>query len=156
MVSVSPRLRDSLDYEEPDAIDPRLSLGFQSMSIGSHDDDDYEHPEADYRPKSRGSDPTSRKKKRQRHAQALFGAFADKEYQYETVADGDVFRLIELYPGVGSEAISCRLFYQSYKEPEHEYTCLSYCWQTNIRVGITTLGLLLHLLSLSDISPLIL
>ena len=78
MVSVSPRLRDSLDYEEPDATDPRLSLGFQSMSIGSHDDEDYEHPEADYRPKSRGSDPTSRKKKRVHYASDEFDSDNEK------------------------------------------------------------------------------
>lgn len=135
MVSTSPRLRDSLDYEEPDSFDPRLSSGFQSMSIGS--DEEFAHPEPDYRPRSRGSDPLTRKKKRQRQTQALFGSLADKEFQYETVADGDSFRLIELYPGVGTEAILCRLFYQSYKEPEHDYTCLSYCWQTNVRVSVS-------------------
>lgn len=132
MVSVSPRLRDSLDYEEPDAIDPRLSSGFQSMSFESGDEE-IEHPEDDYRPRSRGSDHSSRKKKRQRLIKTLFSAFADKEFQYDTVADGDVFRLLELAPGIGNEVVSCRLFYQSWKKPEHEYICLSYCWETTTR-----------------------
>ena len=134
MVSVSPRMRDSLDFEEPEAIDPRLSHGFQSMSFESGDSDhDSSYHQDDIRPRSRGSDPTTRKKKRQRHIKSLFGELAEHEFKYETVADGDVFRLIELAPGIGTEVVSCRLFYQSWKKPEHEYTCLSYCWETTVR-----------------------
>lgn len=134
MVSVSPRMRDSLDFDEAESIDPRLSFGFQSMSLESGDEE-LCHTD-DYRPRSRASDPSTRKKKRQRHIKTLFGDLADREFEYETVADGDVFRLIELAPGIGSEAVSCRLMYESYKKPEHEYICLSYCWSTTARDAV--------------------
>jgi len=127
MVSLSPRLRDDLEYDEPETIDPRMSFGFQSMTFESGDEE-FEHPDDFHRPQSRGADPSLRKKKRHRQNKALFGEIAQTPFSYETVADGDLFRLIEVAPGIGSEAISCRMLYETIKAPKNDYRCLSYCW----------------------------
>lgn len=127
MVSVSPRLRDSLEYEEPDAVDPRLSAGFHSLSIGSTDYDHHDPRPLFERPFSATADPAaSRRKRRQRKSdQALDHAVP---FQYRTVADGDAFRLVVLLPGTGNALVECRLLWESSKHPQRDYSCLSYCW----------------------------
>ena len=128
MVSISPRLRDSLDYEEPDTIDPRLSFGFRSFSIDSSKYEEYE-PQNDHRPYSAGGDPAAtRRRRRQRQSDLVFDNLAP--FQYPTVADGDLFRLVVLLPGTGTEPIQCNLIFESSKRPQRDYRCLSYCWET--------------------------
>ena len=129
MVSVSPRLRDDLDYEsEPAPLDPRFTLGFRSITIGS---EEYEHfePQDDHRPYSASGDSSSsRRRRRQRCSDVAFDHL--EPYRYRTVADGDLFRLAVVFPGSGSQPIHCRLIWESSKNPKRDYRCLSYCWQT--------------------------
>lgn len=129
MVSVSPRLPDDLDYDEDQApLDPRFTLGFRSISIGS---ELYEHfePYDDHRPYSASGDPSaSRRRRRQRCSDVSFEHL--DRYRYRTVADGDLFRLAVIYPGSGTAPIHCRLIWESSKDPKRDYRCLSYCWQT--------------------------
>lgn len=128
MVSVSPRLRDSLDYEEPEATDPRLSFGFRSLSINSAE---YEHhePQDDRRPFAGSPDPAAgRRRRRQRRSdQALDHAVP---YHYRTIADGDVFRLAVILPGTGGAPVECQMIWESSSKPQRDYRCLSYCWET--------------------------
>ncbi|KAK3684688.1 hypothetical protein LTR37_020018 [Vermiconidia calcicola] len=128
MVSVSPRLRDSLDYEEPDTIDPRLSLGFSSISLDSSGYEEYELHD-DRRPYSASGDPSSsRRKRRQRESDQAFDQLAP--FEYRTVADGDLFRLAVVLPGTAKQSIECRLIWEHSKKPQRDYVCLSYCWET--------------------------
>lgn len=128
MVSVSPRLRDSLDYEEPQETDPRLTIGFCSLSIEGSAYQDYE-PREDERPVSACSDSTNARRLRQqkKHNQHLLGL---TPFSYRTVADGDVFRLVVIKPGHGNQPIDCQLIWTSSRLPDRDYKCLSYCWQT--------------------------
>ena len=128
MVSISPRMRDSLDYEDPETIDPRLSLGFRSMSLESSGHEEYEFRD-DSRPQSASGDPSAtRKKRRLRRSDLHFSGL--NAFRYTTVADGDDFRLAVLYPGTGLELIQLRLIWESSKKPQYDYKCLSYCWET--------------------------
>lgn len=133
MVSISPRMRDSLDYEEPDTIDPRLSFGFRSMTLDSSGYEDLEDSTyLDERPFSAASDPSKdKKKKRQRQSDARFENLAP--FQYRTVADGDLFRLAVILPGTGTHPVECQLIWESSRAPTHDYRCLSYCWETIVR-----------------------
>lgn len=131
MVSVSPRLRDSLDYEDPEESDPRLTFGFRSLSIeGSA----YQHYDPDYdeRPVSASSESLNARRNRQQkaHEQHMLGL---TPFSYRTVADGDVFRLCVIKPGYGNQPIDCQLIWKSSKLPKRDYKCLSYCWQTTER-----------------------
>lgn len=130
MVSVSPRLRDSLDYEEPEATDPRFSFGFRSLSLESTGYEEYEpHNQYERRPYSANGDPAAtRKKRRQRQSDLAFEKLAP--FQYRTVADGELFRLAVVLPGTGSAPIECQLHWESAKKPRRDYRCLSYCWET--------------------------
>ncbi|EMC98427.1 hypothetical protein BAUCODRAFT_32462 [Baudoinia panamericana UAMH 10762] len=128
MVSVSPRLRDSLDYEEPEATDPRFSLGFRSLDLATNGYDQYEL-QYDHRPFS-GFPKTGaieRKRRRRQSDQVLDYAVP---FQYRTTADGEAFRLALLLPGTGTSPVECRLIWESSKRPKREYACLSYCWET--------------------------
>ncbi|KAK3711102.1 hypothetical protein LTR37_009889 [Vermiconidia calcicola] len=119
MVSVSPRLRDSLDYEEPDTIDPRLSLGSSSASLDSSGYEEYELQD-DHRPYSASGDPSSsRRKRRQRESDQAFDQLAP--FKYRTVADGDLFRLAVVLPGTGKQPIECRLIWEHAKKPKRDY-----------------------------------
>lgn len=126
MVSVSPRLRDNLEEDEPD--DPRFVLGFRSISIGSSDYEEYELQD-DHRPYSAGSDPSASRRRR-RHRQSNQRFVNLETFEYRVCADGDLFRLFELFPGTGLQPIEGRLEFQFSRQVEHDYTCLSYCWQT--------------------------
>jgi len=127
MVSVSPRLRDSLDYEEPDTIDPRLSASFRSLSIGSTDYDRHDPRPLFERAFAANPDPAAtRRKRRQRNSdRALDHAVP---FQYRTIADGDAFRLVVLLPGTGNAPVECSLLWESSNHPQRDYLCLSYCW----------------------------
>lgn len=128
MVSVSPRMRDSLDYEDPEESDPRLSWGFRSLTLGSSDYDRHDL-EDDHRPFSASPDPSaSRRRRRQRQSDAEL--WHVQPHEYRTVADGDLFRLAVLKPGTGSRVIEIELIWESTKSPRRDYKCLSYCWQT--------------------------
>ena len=131
MVSISPRMRDSLDFEDPDTIDPRLN-NFRSLSLNSAEYEDLEnstHLDANRRPFSAASDPAKeRKKRRQRASDAVFDHLP--EFKFRTVADGDLFRLVVLLPGTASEAVECRLLWESSRHPARRYRCLSYCWES--------------------------
>ena len=129
MVSVSSRLRDDLDYEsDPAPLDPRFTLGFRSISIGSEEYEQYD-PQDDPRPSSAsGSSSSSRRRRRQRCSDVAFDHL--EPYQYRTTADGDLFRLAVIFPGSGTQPIQCRLIWESSKNPKRDYRCLSYCWQT--------------------------
>lgn len=133
MVSVSPRMRDSLDYEEPDAIDPRFTLGFRSISLDSSGYEDLEDSTyLDERPFSAHSDPTKeKKKKRQRQSDAHFNNLAP--FKYRTVADGELFRLAVILPGTGTQPIECQLIWETSRTPQRDYRCLSYSWETIVR-----------------------
>ena len=126
MVSVSPRLRDDLEFEEDP--DPRFALGFRTLSLGSEEFDQYQ-PHDDHRPYSASSDSSaSRRRRRQRCSDTAFDQL--EPYQYQTVADGDLFRLAVIFPGSGTQPVHCRLIWESSKNPKRDYRCLSYCWQT--------------------------
>lgn len=133
MVSVSPRMRDSLDYEDPDTIDPRLSFGFRSLTLDSSGYEDLEDSTyLDERPFSSHSEPTKdRKKKRQRQSDAKFENLAP--FKYHTVADGELFRLVVILPGTGMQPIECQLLWETSRSPTRGYRCLSYCWETTVR-----------------------
>ena len=132
MVSVSPRMRDSRDDEEPEAVDPRFTLGFRSISLDSSGYEDLEDSIEDLhdrRPFSAGSDPSaSRRKRRQRRSDASFEHLIP--FKYRTVADGDLFRLAVVLPGTGIAPVECRLIWESSKQPQRDYICLSYSWET--------------------------
>jgi putative ubiquitin-RnfH superfamily antitoxin RatB of RatAB toxin-antitoxin module len=134
MVSVSPRMRDSLDYEEPDTIDPRMEWGFGSLTLSSSGYEDHDHDHIDdHRPFYASPDPSSsRRKKRQQQQQTDFDHVQDHEYQ--STAHGDAFRLAVLKPGAGTQAIEIELIWGSIKAPQRrDYKCLSYCWQTTVQ-----------------------
>jgi hypothetical protein len=133
MVSVSPRLRDSLDYEDPEETDPRFTLGFRSLSLAS---EEYAHFEQfdDHRPSSGHQDAlNTRKRRRQRDSDRMLKHAVP--FQYRTTADGDVFRVAILLPGRGTAPIQCRLEWENSRKPRHEYRCLSYCWETTERTA---------------------
>lgn len=128
MVSVSPRIRDSLDYEEPGEIDPRLSVGFRSLSINSAE---YEHHEIQDDRRAFAGSPdasASRRRRRQRQSDIAFDHIVD--FKYLTVADGDAFRLAVILPGSGKDPLEVQLVWESSNRPSRDYRCLSYCWQT--------------------------
>lgn len=132
-VSLSPRLRDSLDFEDPEETDPRFTLGFRSLSL---EGTQYQHHDPDYdeRPVSSSSDPLNARRARRlrqhdQHLKAL------PPFKYNTVADGDVFRLVVLKPGYGSQPIDCQLIWRSSRTTIRDYKCLSYCWQTTDRAA---------------------
>lgn len=130
MVSVSPRLRDSSDYEDPGETDPRL-YGFRSLSLQSTEYDHYD-PVADHRPYSASPDPlNTRRTRRQRRTETLLRNHPP--FTYRTRADGDTFRLAVIKPGSGTQPIDCQLIWESSKSPRRDYKCLSYCWQTPMR-----------------------
>ncbi|KAK6442308.1 hypothetical protein LTR95_001440 [Oleoguttula sp. CCFEE 5521] len=129
MVSVSPRLRDSLEYEDPENVDPRMSWGFRSLTLSSagHSYEDLEYAD-DERPFSASADPGSARRKRRQRQSDLELSHVES-HSYRTVADGDSFRLAVLKPGTGSAPIDIDLIFESSKQPKREYRCLSYCWQ---------------------------
>ncbi|KAK0364402.1 hypothetical protein LTR91_003749 [Friedmanniomyces endolithicus] len=126
MVNTSPRLRDSLDYEDPEETDPRLFFGFGTLSINSAEYEDYE-PDDDHRPIAGRPFPsaTRRKGRQRRQGQALNDA---PLFEYHTTADGDVFRVVTLLAGTGDASIQCRLDLEDSRKPRNSYRCLSYCW----------------------------
>jgi hypothetical protein len=132
MVSISPRMRDSLDYEDADSTDPRMEWGFRSLTLSSSEYEDHDHID-DHRPFSASPEPSSsRRKKRQLQHQIDFDHVQDHEY--EDTAYGDEFRLAVLKPGAGTEAIEIELIWESIKAPQRrDYKCLSYCWQTTVQ-----------------------
>lgn len=134
MVSISPRLRDSLDYEEPDATDPRLSYGFRSLTIDSAEYDEHEPPYDDRSITSSPDPSASRRRRRQRQSDALINNA--RPHHYRTIADGDLFRLCVLQPGTGTQPIECDLIWASSKNPRKDYKCLSYCWQTPVQEDV--------------------
>ncbi|WPH02248.1 Heterokaryon incompatibility protein (HET) [Acrodontium crateriforme] len=131
MVSISPRLRDSLDYDGCETTDPRFELGFRSLSINAGDYEEHDIHE-DHRPFAGTPDPGAGKRRRQKRHSDLALDQAPP-FKYYTVADGDAFRLAVLYPGTGKTPIECRLIWESSKHPRKDYVCLSYCWETIVR-----------------------
>ncbi|RMY13898.1 hypothetical protein D0868_01758 [Hortaea werneckii] len=128
-VQLSPRQRDSLDYEEPDVTDSRLM--FRSLSLESSEYDHYD-TQADRRPSSGGADTsTIRRRARQRRSDVML--LEAPPFNYNTVADGDVFRFIVLLPGNPSSAIECQLLLENAFRPSRTYRCLSYCWGSEMR-----------------------
>ncbi|KAK5174187.1 uncharacterized protein LTR77_001267 [Saxophila tyrrhenica] len=125
MVSVSPRLKDCLEDDEQDSVDPRFVFGFRSVSLDSSGYEQYEQD--DHRPWSAGGDPTANRKK-QRLRQSSQRLEQLETFQYRTCADGNLFRLFELYPGVGGRPVEGRLSFEHSNRVERDYTCLSYCW----------------------------
>lgn len=125
-------MRDSLDYEEPDAIDPRMAWGFRSLTLSSSDYEDHHGHIDDHRPFSASPEPSSSRRKKRQQQQPDFDHVQDHEYQ--AIADGDAFRLAVLKPGAGTQAIEIELIWESIKAPQRrEYKCLSYCWQTTVQ-----------------------
>lgn len=133
VVSVSPRMRDSLDWEEPDTTDPRLEWGFRSLTLSSSGYEDEEHDENidDHRPFSATPDRSSRRKRRLRQVDDTVDFV--QPFYYETAADGDAFRLAVLNPGYGTQVVEIELIWESSKAPRRAYKCLSYCWQTTVQ-----------------------
>jgi hypothetical protein len=133
MVSISPRMRDSLDYEEPDTIDPRMEWGFGSLTLSSSGYEGHDGRIDDHQAFSASLEPSSsRRKKRQQQQQTEFDHVQDHEYQ--AAAYGDAFRLAVLKPGAGTQAIEIELIWGSIKTPQRrDYKCLSYCWQTTVQ-----------------------
>lgn len=140
-VNTSPLLRDDLEYDEDDP-DPRLAWGFRSMSLHSEEYEDHE-PADDRRPFAGSPDPgPSRRRAKQRHSDtSLANAHP---FRYQTVADGDAFRLVVLLPGAGSAVIQCQLIWENSRHqkyydhgqtwhPRRSYRCLSYSWGTPSR-----------------------
>lgn len=128
MVSVSPRLRDSLDYEDPEETDPRLSWGFRSLSINSAEYEEHD-PQDDRRAFAASPDPSGRRRRRQRKSDLALDHAVP--FQYRTIADGDAFRLCVVLPGTGTAPVECKLIWESSKAPKKDYLCLSYCWETD-------------------------
>ncbi|KAK5132720.1 hypothetical protein LTR08_008686 [Meristemomyces frigidus] len=128
-VTTSPRLRDSLDYEEPEATD--LRFGFRSLTV---DSTEYEHhePQDDHRAFAGFPDPSAGRRKRQQRRSDMTLDHA-VPFQYPTVADGDAFRLVVVRPGTSSAPVECHLLWESSSKPTKEYRCLSYCWETAVR-----------------------
>lgn len=129
-VNSSPRLRDSLEYEEPEATDARFTFGFRSLSIDSAEYDHHEPHEP--RPFAGSPHPSASKRKRRQRRSDLALTHA-VPFQYRTVADGDVFRLAVILPGTGSAPIECQLIWESASRPLRDYICLSYCWETTVQ-----------------------
>lgn len=110
--------------------DHRLSDAFRTWSLESTGYSDHEL-RGDHKPLAGSPDPSkSRKKKRQSETQDLDSA---PEFQYETVADGDAFRVAVLQPGSASKPVSCSLIWQDSKKPQKPYCCLSYAWESTAR-----------------------
>jgi hypothetical protein len=131
MVSISPRMRDSLDYEEPDATDPRMEWGFRSLTLSSSGYEEHDL-EDDRRPFSSSPEPSaSRRRRRQRQNDADLDYV--QPFEYQTVADGDAFRLAVLKPGAGGQLIEIELIWETIRAPRRDYKCLSYCWQTTVQ-----------------------
>ena len=128
MVSVSPRPPDLDSDEEPEVTDPRFSLGFRSISLDSSGYSDHEVWD-DARPFAGTPDPAaSRRRRRQRQ---IDGGFQDTAlYRFQTVADGDAFRLAVIQPGTGTNPIQCNLLWESSNGPSRKYCCLSYAWES--------------------------
>nr|POE47181.1 heterokaryon incompatibility protein 6, or allele [Quercus suber] len=132
MVSISPRLRDDLQYDAlEDSSDPRLSFGFRSLSINSEGYEDHE-PRNEFRAFAGSPDPGALRRRRKQR-------LSDQElndtppYMYHTVADGHAFRLVVLLPGTGDALIKCQMLWESSNCPSRQYKCLSYSWGTNVR-----------------------
>nr|POE74659.1 heterokaryon incompatibility protein 6, or allele [Quercus suber] len=132
MVSVSPRLRDDLEYDAlEDSPDPRLSFGFRSLSIDAGEYEDHE-PRTEFRAFAGSQDPGAfRRRRRQRLSDQEINDAAP--YEYRTIADGHAFRLVVLLPGTGDSPIKCEMIWESSDRPRRQYKCLSYNWGTNIR-----------------------
>lgn len=135
VVGTSPRLRDSLDYEEPEATDHRFSLGFGSLSIAADEYEQHEFRGEHGRRAFAGTlDPSAsrRNRRRRKDDHDLNDAVP---FQYRTIADGEAFRVAVLLPGKGNALVECRLVWESSKYPQKDYTCLSYCWETTERTA---------------------
>lgn len=102
MGSVPPRLRNWLDYEEPDTVDPRLPPGFRNLSINSAKYEGYEF-EDDRQVFAVGPDLSPG---RQSNSDVEFSGRS--EHRYDTVADRDAFRLVILSPSTGEQPIKCQ------------------------------------------------
>ncbi|KAF2716513.1 HET-domain-containing protein [Polychaeton citri CBS 116435] len=124
MVSLSPRSRDSLEFDEPDAIDPRLSLISSLSHDSGFDELDFVR---DLKPFA-GTPDLSSSRRRSRVRRATVELQSARPFRYSSVADGDIFRLMVLYPATGSAPVRCRLIRSSVKRSSHDHTCLSYCW----------------------------
>ncbi|KAK5118813.1 hypothetical protein LTR62_000022 [Meristemomyces frigidus] len=134
MVSTSPRLRDSLDYEDPEELDPRLAGSLGSLRLPTDEYDHLEWPrlQDEHRSWSWSPEPgAGRRRRRQKTTDRLLEQAVP--FQYRTVADGDVFRVILLQSGVKSQRIQCMLTWENSRTPKQDYRCLSYCWETTIR-----------------------
>lgn len=130
MVSISPRLRDSLDFEDPEETDPRLAWGFSSLSLQGSDYHEYDDLR-DERPVSASSDTPSLRRNRRRQQQDALRSL--KPFDYQTCADGETFRLVTIKAGYGNAPIECDLTIHSAKAPGMRYKCLSYCWLSTER-----------------------
>ncbi|KAF2171768.1 hypothetical protein M409DRAFT_63361 [Zasmidium cellare ATCC 36951] len=107
-----------------------MTEAFRTWSLGSTGYPDYEL-QGDHKPLAGSPDPNkSRRKKRQSETQDLDSA---PEFHYDTVADGDAFRVAVLQPGSGSKPVSCSLIWQDSKKPQKPYRCLSYAWESTER-----------------------
>lgn len=110
--------------------DHRLSDAFRTWTLDPTGYSDHEFRD-DRRPLAGSPDPSkARKKKRQSETQDLDSA---PEFQYDTVADGDAFRVAVLQPGTGLKPVSCNLIWQNSKKPQRPYCCLSYAWESTER-----------------------
>lgn len=124
-------MRDSLEYADPDATDPRMEWGFRSLTLSSSGYEEHDLID-DRRPFSASPEPSaSRRRRRQRQNEADLDYV--RPFEYGTVADGDLFRLAVLKPGVGAQLIEIELIWETTKAPRREYKCLSYCWQTTVQ-----------------------
>lgn len=130
-VSPSPLLSDDLEYEEePEAFntDPRFSFQALSLESGYSDLDD-RHDERAF---AGTPDPTARRRRRrQRESNSLF-ANADP-FVYSTTADGNAFRLVLVHPGTSTNPIVCQMLWEDSRNPERDYCCLSYAWESTVR-----------------------
>lgn len=110
--------------------DHRMTEAFRTWSLDSTGYSDHEL-QGDRRPLAASPDPSkNRRKKRQSEAHDLESA---PEFHYETVADGDAFRVAVLQPGSGSKPVSCDLIWQDSKSVSRPYNCLSYAWESTER-----------------------
>lgn len=81
MVSISPRLRDSLDYEDPESLDPRLSTGFQAIDLEHYTYDERAHY-PDIRPYGSNPERPSSRRKKLRNSNAAEDLEYAPPYEY--------------------------------------------------------------------------
>jgi hypothetical protein len=134
MVSISPRMRDSPDYEDTEATEPRMEWGFRSITLSSSGYEEHDKADDGW-PFSASPEPSASRRRRRRRQNEADLDFI-QPFEYQTVSDGDLFRLAVLRPGVGSQVVEIELIWETTRAPRQDYKCLSYCWQTTVQDAV--------------------